>query len=402
MKKSLSVSQTYFLFLIFFEFGLAWCSTTFVPGLQKLGITMAQIGLMESIFWAFILVSEIPSGLYADRFSRIKALFASSVMLCLGGALYATATGFIHAVIAELTLGIGLSIGGNALRSWVTSAVEHEPSSESRNELRLTKLFGTSQVLRSTVALCAGALGALVPNPTQVTIWFPLIIGNVLNLVLIATIMRKHKEAPRQYLSKTETLKKGFKQFAQNPALIWIMVSASIFGMLIPYYNYWTLYFRASVGEGNMSFVWIWSFLLVITGGWLVRRFGHGALSEKGAIVGTLALQALGVMALSQTEHVPVQISALAMLQLGRGMFQPLTEIFIAKRVEDSVRTTTLAIISTLSKVVCVLFPALAYNLASDMQDGVPLIRMIWTATSSCMIVSLSVLWLFRPRNGHK
>ncbi len=142
MKKSLTVSQTYFLFMFFFDFGLSWCSTTLVPGLQKLGITMAQIGLMEAIFWAFILVSEIPSGLYADRVSRIKALLASSAVLCLGGVLYMTATGFVHAVIAELTLGIGLSIGGNALRSWVISAIEHEKEGEPIDEIRLTKLFG--------------------------------------------------------------------------------------------------------------------------------------------------------------------------------------------------------------------------------------------------------------------
>ncbi|MEK9157244.1 MAG: MFS transporter [Patescibacteria group bacterium] len=400
MKKSLTVSQTYFLFMFFFDFGLSWCSTTLVPGLQKLGITMAQIGLMESIFWGFVLVSEIPSGLYADRFSRVRALFVSSVVLCVGGVLYMTATGFVHAVIAELTLGVGMSIGGNSLRSWVMSAIAHEQNDQPADELRLTKLFGTSQVLRSAVALCAGALGACVPSPTQVSIWLPLIIGNLLNLGLVVTVMRHYHEAPRVHLSHKETLKKGFAHFVNNKALIWIMVSASIFGMLVPYYNYWTLYFRAAVGEGNMSFVWIWSFLPVMAGGWMVRRFGHGTMSEKGAIIATLVLPALSVAVLAQTDCVPTQIGVLALLQLGRGMFQPLSEIFIARRVEDSVRTTTLAIISTLSKVVCVLFPALVYQLTSDMPDGVPLIRMIWTATSSCMIVSLCMLWLLRPRSS--
>ncbi len=122
-------------------------------------------------------------------------------------------------------------------------------------------------------------------------------------------------------------------------------------------------------------------------------------MTEHGAILATLALPALGVAVLAQTSRIPMQISVLVLLQLGRGMFQPLMDTFIAKRVRDEVRTTTLSIISSLGKGAYIIFPALVYNLSKGMPDGVPLIRTIWCGASACMIASLCLLWIFRPRD---
>jgi MFS family permease len=399
----LSVRTTYFLFVFFLDFGLAWCSTTVIPGLQRLGITMGEIGLMESLFWSFVLVTQIPSGLYADRVSRVRALGLSSIVLAMGGAIYMCAVGFKTALMGELTLGIGLSIGDNALRSWITHAVQKEEENPIRQERALTRLFGTSQILRSLVALASGTLGGLAPNPPQWAIWFPLAFTSTCNTILVFTVMKQHDPPNKNRgACPKKTLREGIKHLFTHPALFWATAAATIIGMLVPYFNYWTLYFRASVGEGSMSFMWICSFVPITLGGWIVRRFGHGRLSEAGAIIASVACAGVSLAILAQVESIPVQMGSLIVLQLGRGTFQPYFDLFLAKRVHDEVRTTVYALVSTLSKVACVSFPMLVYMLSAGYPDGVPLIRIVWMATSSCMIVSLLTLWLFRPRNSHR
>lgn len=402
-RSHLSIRTTYFLFLFFLDFGLAWCSTTVIPGLQRLGITMGQIGLMEAVFWGFITLSEIPSGLYADRVSRVRALGISSIVLTVGGMVYMSATGFTSALVGELTLGVGLAIGSNALRSWITSAVQKEEKDPIRQEQELTKLFGTGQILRSLVALASGTLGGLAPNPPQWAIWLPLALGSACNTILVFSIMKRYDTVPTNNKSHVkETLKEGVIHLFKKPALFWAIAAATIMGMLVPYFNFWTLYFRASVGEGNMWLMWICSFVPITLGGWIVRRFGHRPLSEAGAIMASVACASVSLAVLAQIEEIPMQVTSVIVLQMGRGMFQPFFDLFLAKRVHDEVRTTVYALVSTLSRTACVLFPLLVYRLGTGYPDGIPLIRFVWMATSSCMIASFLVLWLLRPKNGQK
>lgn len=399
----LDVRHTYFLFLFLFDFGLAWCSTTIIPGLKRLGISVGEIGLMEAVFWGFIMATEIPSGLYADRTSRVRTLALSSAVLTVGGAVYMSAVGLKTAILGELLLGVGMAIGSNALRSWIAHAIEDEESDPIIREQALTKLFGTSQMLRSIVALVSGTLGGLAPNPPQWGIWLPFTICNGLSLVLVLTAMRKHDFVPkRKNTPAKEMLREGATHILTHKTLLWAIAAATVMGMLVPYYNYWTLYFRESVGEENMYLMWICAFIPNVAGGLIVWRFGHGKMSEAGAITLSIACTGVSVAILAHAEDIATQVGTLIALQIGRGTFFPLFELFLAKRVPDEIRTTTYAIISTISKATCFAFPSLVYLMSADLPDGTHLIRLVWMGTSSAMIISVLVLWLLRPKNGQK
>ena len=80
-----------------------------VPFFQSNGLSQSEIFLLQSAFAVAILVFEVPSGYFADRFSRKHSLLLGAILSILGFSLYALAYGFWPLLAAEEVLGIGAS-----------------------------------------------------------------------------------------------------------------------------------------------------------------------------------------------------------------------------------------------------------------------------------------------------
>ena len=91
----------------------------FVLYLGQKGLSLAQIGLMEAVFHAVSVMTEIPSGAMSDLFGRKKTLLLSGIcgilydsMLQLGEERAFTKTAGRLCFVAEIAGGIGLLLGG--------------------------------------------------------------------------------------------------------------------------------------------------------------------------------------------------------------------------------------------------------------------------------------------------
>ena len=74
-----------------------------------IGLSQAQVGISQAIFTAMLLVSNIPFGKLADRYSR-RALNAFGDTLAASGFLwYFFATSFTEVIIIEMLIGLGLA-----------------------------------------------------------------------------------------------------------------------------------------------------------------------------------------------------------------------------------------------------------------------------------------------------
>lgn len=81
---------------------------------KDLGLNQFQIGLTQFIFMMTLLVLEVPTGYFADRVSRKISNAGGDVFIAVGVLIYFFATGFWHAVIAEVLFGIGMSLTSGA------------------------------------------------------------------------------------------------------------------------------------------------------------------------------------------------------------------------------------------------------------------------------------------------
>ncbi len=81
---------------------------------SDIGLSQFQIGLTQFIFAMTMLVTQVPTGYLADKFSRKTSNFSGDVFLAFAALIYFFAGSFWHVVIAEIIFGFGLSLTSGA------------------------------------------------------------------------------------------------------------------------------------------------------------------------------------------------------------------------------------------------------------------------------------------------
>ena len=81
-----------------------------VPFFNSLGIGMKGVYLIQCIFAVTVFILEVPSGYVADMLGRKKTLMSAFFLSALGFSLFPFAQNLTHLILAEIILGIGMSL----------------------------------------------------------------------------------------------------------------------------------------------------------------------------------------------------------------------------------------------------------------------------------------------------
>ena len=126
---------------------------------QDLGMNMQEIMLLQGAFGLVMALFEFPSGYLADRIGYRRTLILASVLNAIGWSAYVHADSMLGIVLAEVVLGIGIS-----LISGTDTALLYESLEESKQELQFGKWLGRvkffGQFGEGTAAIVAGFLYA--------------------------------------------------------------------------------------------------------------------------------------------------------------------------------------------------------------------------------------------------
>lgn len=79
----------------------------FVPFMQLHGLTLQQIFMLQGIYTFTWVIADVPTGYFADVWSRRQSLIVGSFFLCLSGIGFALGGEFWHFCIAEVLFGVG-------------------------------------------------------------------------------------------------------------------------------------------------------------------------------------------------------------------------------------------------------------------------------------------------------
>ena len=81
---------------------------------EENGLSLRDIFVLQALFSLVLIILEVPTGYFADRFSRKASLVLGGVVSTLGWALYASTYSFWGFLGAEILLGIGMSFVSGA------------------------------------------------------------------------------------------------------------------------------------------------------------------------------------------------------------------------------------------------------------------------------------------------
>ena len=200
-------------------------------------LDLADVLLLESVYFASVVAMEVPSGWFSDMFGRKRTLIAASLFLCAAYILFLQANSFNMFAIAQMLLAAGIAFNSGTDTSFLLETtqalgIQDEYGAREANATRFNFL-GTA------VAAVLGGLAAIPDFRGAYVLSFVGAVG------LLAITIRFTEPLPANPSSKTRRV--GFiKQIVscigllRNIRLLWLSVFAVFMIVMnhIPYEFY--------------------------------------------------------------------------------------------------------------------------------------------------------------------
>src|SRR3989344_2073396 len=141
------------------------------------GLTMTNIFVLQSLFSVAVIVFEIPSGYFADRYGRKRALVLGSVLGFISFAIYAVAGGFWEILAAELVMGIGFAFISGADSALLYDSLQEigEVDTYKRREGIIVSVYTFSEAAASVLGGFIALISLRAPFVAQAVVMFFLI-----------------------------------------------------------------------------------------------------------------------------------------------------------------------------------------------------------------------------------
>ena len=393
-------STIYLLFFTLFDAGMSLTFVGYVPFLLSLGLSLSNVSMINVWFMAAILAGEVPTGIFADRVSRGRAVQFGIALHVIGSALYATATGFKTALAYEMILGFGASWISGAGGAWIRDAL-----TRTGEEQRYARLIGTSAIIRAITILIFGALGSLIATRYGFrVIWICsaviMLAAFVISLIGMTDIGNPILHPDARPSDRCQLFSQSVRALRTIPGLGWITAACMIYGLVLPFNHYWTPFFLPRVGTDGMPLLWIVMYGSLAASGFVIRRMVFDRSREILAIIVAMLITAVGFFLLSLPQAVWMSWVLVGVHEIGRGLFSPLIEIFTQHRVESAYRATYSSLQSLLTKIGYVLTLTAVWWSTRGLPANDETIQMVWKASGGLLLILIGVLWTFRPQRS--
>ncbi len=148
-------SNIWKLYLISFFGGVMFFIPILVPFLMDFGFSMHQIFLAEATFAITLVILEVPSGYFADRYGRKISIVLGALLHIFGFALYAGFQNFWQFVLANIIIGMGV-----AFISGADSALIYESLEQINQKKRYKKVQGNNFAISRLASVASTLIGA--------------------------------------------------------------------------------------------------------------------------------------------------------------------------------------------------------------------------------------------------
>ncbi|MFH0928102.1 MAG: MFS transporter [bacterium] len=386
-------TRAYVLFSLMFNLSGSLSAATYVPRLLETGFTLSDVALINIWFWVVVSIAELPTGMWADGKSRGSSVKIGVLIYALGSLGYAGATDFQSALISEVLLGIALAFMSGAQQAWLTDALAKRGESD-----QLAYAFGSAAIARAVGAIVGGMISGLLGTVDLRLGW--LAQGCLLLVAWIFSLsVFDDRGEPHKRLTELQAFRASFQAVRAKRSLLWSLTAAAIFGLVLPFNHYWTPYFRERVGSTGLSWIWVLVYASFALSGFAVRRIGKSRASEILGIIAAIIIAGAGLLAAGLCPDVAGAVFFTMVHEIGRGLFDPLLDVFTQRRVESGYRATFGSFQSLIGRAGFALVLVGIWLITRDAPSDQNTIAGVWVLSGSLLVLSAAVLWLFRPQS---
>ena len=384
----------YYLFLSLVRLGMFATVTAYVPFLMSLGLSLGEIALVNAVYWAVVMLAEVPTGMLADGRGRAWSLKMGALVSFVGAALYMTATGLYSAMFAEAVIAIGTAFLSGADSAWLADALTRAGRAQT-----LRHVYATAGMWSGAIGIVGGIAGALLALQGYRFIWVVMMVTAPLAWAL-AHYRMNHMGEAIDPLTEREALRASVRALRASTALRWVIVAAVLFGAVVSFNHYWAPYFERYGGQMGLAGIWTLMYGSLVVASWFARRLTLPLGSEARWLALALLLAGAGLMALPFSPWLATSLALVVVHELGRGLFAPLAETFVQHRVESGYRATYGSLQSFLGKGGLMATSLVVWLAIGGEPNTTDTIAKVWLSAGGMIVLGVAILYWFRPRGA--
>lgn len=303
------------------------------------GLNQTQIFTLQSVYALLIVLLEVPSGYFADRFGRKRSLLIGSIVGALGLMIYSLASGFYPFLFAEALLGVGASFisGADTAMAYDSFLEMNRKDDYLKFEARASAYGGMAEGL-------ASLLGGLL---VLVSLRFPVLVQVFIysSLIPMALLLKetKHTKPSTEHIFKkvldvTKYALHGHKEIK------WLILYGAVLGTLTHTMVWLTQPYYELVGVPLKWFGLLWATQLFMMG--VFAHWAEPYVNWLGRRKALISFPIIGVLSYLVLGFVPslLVLPLILGFYFVRGLHFPVLQNYVNALVESDVRATVLSV----------------------------------------------------------
>jgi len=307
-----------------------------VPFFLSLDIDMKGVYLLQSIFAVTVFIFEIPSGYISDLLGRKKTLVVAHGLKALGFTLFPLAESLELLIVAEIILGIAVSLSSGTDTALIYDTLEVTNPKKAQIKILGKSVYyqsmgeGMASLIASVLMLLAFNIHNLATISAFIS-WIPMLVATTL------------VEPPRTKMTATHKENIGYiyrSLFKQSRLLNFILINAifSFTGTLTAVWMFQKYWNELGINITYFGFLWAATNFTVS----FVSKSAHKLEKKIGSVAALIIIGLLpivGYLGISFTNHILGILFCLA-FQVCRGLGQVIYNDALNKRVTTDFRAT--------------------------------------------------------------
>ncbi len=295
------------------------------------------------------MISEVPTGILADKIGRKKSIILAFVFQLLGEVEFIFAYNYLLFAVSAILAGLGFSF-----YSGCYEALMYDSLKTDNREHEMQKVAGLNGGLKLLATLFGASIGGFLAADLSLHSFILVIVLTAISvsIALIVSFFLKetHIKSEAESLNSFEILKEGLKLIRKN-ALLKRIIILSI--LATPFINYLLNFYQPYLLEAEVPGVWLGISLAIASLiGFFASKYAYTLEKifgvQFGLLIATLLPGVLYIaMALIVHNWFSVVLFILAFSSMN--MQSPIFADYRNRHIKSNIRATTLSMISMLS-----------------------------------------------------
>jgi MFS family permease len=349
---------------------------------ERSGLNTAAISALFA-WWTFVaLISEIPTGILADRFSRKASLIAWNILQASAFGIWIAFPSFYGYALGFTLWGIGYAFGSGAFEAYV-----YDKLKEMRREDQFTKIFTRTESMY-LLGMLAAYLSAIVIGPKYNLLLIISIIGSLI-AACIAAFLPSDDRTGRKHTTHINALKSAAREVYNSPILLKLAITAAVTGSFIAVMEeYVPLYYKlVGVSVDNVPVLLAAGLLLGAAVAWMAHRF------ENRKMLFGLTISGIAGLILVGTSFAGTAVAVLGLLAFMRliSLATLLYDASLQHHIADDMRATVSSIPAFMNEFITIVILA-AYGLIANSYGDFAPVRFVGVLAVLAALI-LALIW---------